>query len=80
MQMLDMNETIDLLAKANSVRLYGYVLGMDENNFLRRALDLRVRWAMKRGKPKKTWLRPVMEQSRKVVLKKVMPITVQDRL
>ena len=39
MQMLDLNETIDQLAKANSVRWYGHVLRKDKNNFLRRALD-----------------------------------------
>ena len=44
MQMLDMNETIDLLAKGNSVRWYGHVLRKDKNNFLRRALDVKVKW------------------------------------
>ena len=50
MQMLDLNETIDHLAKFNSVRWYGHVLRKDKNNFLRRALDLKVKWTMKRGK------------------------------
>ena len=40
MQMLDLNETIDQLAKANSVRWHGHVLRKDKTNFLRRALDL----------------------------------------
>ena len=43
MQTLDMKETIDQLAKTNSVHWYGHVLRKDKNNFLRRALDLRVR-------------------------------------
>ena len=43
MWMLDLNETLDQLAKASSVRWYGHVLRKDENNFLRRALDLRVK-------------------------------------
>ena len=67
-QMLDMNETIEQLVKANSVRWHGHVLRRDENNFLTRALDLRVKWTMKRGRPKKTWLKTVVEQSRKVGL------------
>ena len=49
-QMLDMNETIDQLAKANSVRLYGYVLRKDKNNFIRRALDFNVKGTRKRSR------------------------------
>ena len=68
MQMLDLNETMDMLVKANSVRWYGYVLRKDENNFLRRALDIKVKWTIKMGTPNKTWLREVVEQSREVGL------------
>ena len=35
MQMLDLKETMDQLAKANSVRWYGHVLRSDKDNFLR---------------------------------------------
>ena len=42
MQMLDLNETVDQLAKSNSVRWYGHVLRKDKNNLPRWALDLRV--------------------------------------
>ena len=38
MQMLDLNETIDQLARANSVHGYGHVLKKDKNNFMRRPL------------------------------------------
>ena len=65
MQMLDLNETIDLVAKANSVRWYGYLLRKDRNKFFRRALDLRVKETKQMGRPKKAWLRSVVEQSRK---------------
>ena len=41
MQMLDLNETMDQLTKANSVCWYGHVLRKDENNILRTALDLK---------------------------------------
>ena len=68
MQMLDLNETTDQLANANSVRWYGHVLRKDKNNFLRRALDLRAKGTGKRGRLKKTWLKAVIGQSRKVEL------------
>ena len=55
MQMFDLNEAIDQLAIANSVRWYGHVLRKDKNNFLRRALDIKVKGKMKRGRPQKTW-------------------------
>ena len=54
MQMLDLNETMDQLARANSVCWYGHVLRKDMNNFMRRSLDLNVNGTMKRGRPKKT--------------------------
>ena len=66
--MLDLNETTDQLAKANSVRWYGHVLRKDKNNLLRRALDFEVKGTRKRSRPKKTWQRAVVEQSRKVGL------------
>ena len=37
MKQFDLEETIDLLAKANSVHWYGHVLRKDKNNLLRRA-------------------------------------------
>ena len=40
----------------------------DKNNFLRRALDFIVKGIVNRGRPKKTWLKAVVEQSRKVGL------------
>ena len=43
MQMLDLNETIDKLARANSARWHEPVLRKDKNNFLRRALHLNAR-------------------------------------
>ena len=47
MQMLDLNETIDQLEKANNVRWYGHVLRKDKNNFLTRALDFKAKGTMK---------------------------------
>ena len=37
-------------------------------NFLTRALEFKVKWTIKRGRPKKTWLKAVVEQSRKLGL------------
>ena len=66
LQMFDLNEATDELAKSNSVRSYGHVLRKDKNNLLRRALDFEVKGSRKRGRPKKIWLTAVVEQSRKV--------------
>ena len=40
----------------------------DKNNFLRRTLDFIVKGIINRGRPKKRWLKAVVEQSRKVGL------------
>ena len=37
----------------------------DRNYFLRGASDFRVEWTGKRGRPTKTWLNALVEQSRK---------------
>ena len=42
MFLLDLNETIDLLAMAGNVRWNGYVLRREDDHVLRRALDLEV--------------------------------------
>ena len=70
MHMLDSNKTIDQLAKGNSVRWYGHVLRKDKNNSMRMALDIKVYWTRKSGGAKNTWLKAVIEQSRKVGLNK----------
>ena len=49
MQMLDLNGTLDQLAKASSVRWYGHVLRKDKNNLKRRPLDFRVRVTRNKG-------------------------------
>ena len=53
MLMLDLNEAIDLLAIANSVRWYGHVLQSEDGLVLRMALDFlvegqRKKWRLKR--------------------------------
>ena len=49
MQMLVLSEAIYQLARANSVRWYGHVLRKDKSNFLRRALDFKVKGTRKKG-------------------------------
>ena len=68
MQLLDLNEPIDHLARANCVLWYGQVLRKDRNNLLRRVLEVKVRWTRRIGRPKKTWLKAVVGRSRKVWL------------
>ena len=65
MLMLDLNETMHQPARANCVRWNGHVLRKDKSNFLRWALDFKAKGTRKRGRPKKTRLRAVVEQSRK---------------
>ena len=49
MQILDLNETMDQPARANTVCWHRHVLGKDKNNFLRRVLDFKVTGTRKRG-------------------------------
>ena len=43
------NETIDQLEKAISNRWYGHVLRKAKNNFLRKAIDIKVKMAEEKG-------------------------------
>ena len=54
MLMLGLNETIDQLAIANSVRWYGHVLRREDGHVLRRSLDFEVGGQRKKCKPKRT--------------------------
>ena len=47
--MMDLSETIDQLAIANSVRWYGHVLRREDGHVLRRALDSEVEGQGKKG-------------------------------
>ena len=68
MQLLDMNETIDQLARAIGVRWYGHALRKDMNNFLISAFDNKWKWTRKIGRPKLTRLKAVAVQDRNVGL------------
>ena len=67
MLMLGLNDTIDQLAMANSVRWYGHVLRREDGHVLRRALDFEVEGQRRKGWSKRTWKKQVEEESVKVV-------------
>ena len=68
--MLGLNETIDQLATANSVRWNGHVLRREDGHVLRRALDCEVEGQWKKGRPKRTWKTQDEEESVKVGLRR----------
>ena len=57
MLVLDLSETIDQLAMANSVRWYGDVLRRDDGHVLRRALHFEVDDQRNKWRPKRSWKR-----------------------
>ena len=63
MFMLNLNEGIDLMAIANSVGWYGHVLRREDGDVLSRALDFEVEGERKKGRLKRTWRKPVEEES-----------------
>ena len=70
MFMLGLNEIIDQLAMANSVRWYGHVFWREDSHVLRRALDVEAEGQSKKGRPKRTWKRQVEEESVKIGLRR----------
>ena len=70
MIILGLNEAIDLLATANSVRWCGHVLRREDGHVLRRALDFEVVGHRKKGKLKRTWKNQVEEESVKFGLRR----------
>ena len=55
MFMQNLNESIDQLAMANSVRWYDHVLRREDGHVLRWALDFEVEGQWKKGRPDRTW-------------------------
>ena len=54
---------------SNSVCWYGHVLGREDGNILRRALDFENEGQRTKGRPQGTWKRQVVEESMKVGLR-----------
>ena len=70
MFMLGLNETIDLLAIANSVRCHRLVLRREDGHALRKALDFEIEDQRKKGRPKRTWKKQIDGESAKVGLRR----------
>ena len=68
--MLCLNETINQLAMANSVRWYVHVLMTEDVHVLRRALDFEAEDQREKVSPKRTWKRQVEKESVKVGLRR----------
>ena len=68
MFMFGLNKIIDQLAMVNGIRWYGHVLRREHGHALRRALDVEVENQRKKGRPKWTWKKQVVEESVKVGL------------
>ena len=63
MVMLGLSETIDQLAMANSVCLYGHVLRREDGHVLRRALDFEFEDQRMKGRLKRTWKKQDEEEN-----------------
>ena len=70
MLMLDLNETIDQLAMANSVCWNGHVLRREDGRVFRRALDLEVDGQRNKERPNRTWKKQVEQECVKAGLRR----------
>ena len=68
--MLGFHETMALLAIADSVCWYGYVLRKEDSHVLRRALDFEVKGQRKKGRPRRTWKKQVGKECVKIGLRR----------
>ena len=68
--MLGLNVSMDELAIANIVRLYGHVLRREDGYVLIRALDFQVEVQRKKVRLKRTWKKQVEEESVEVGLRR----------
>ena len=67
---LGLNETIEQLAMANSVRWDDQVLRREDGHTLRRSLDFEVEGQRRKKRPKRTWKMQFGEENMKVGLKR----------
>ena len=65
MSLLGLKNTLDGLARASEVRLYGHVSRRNNGDVLRRALDIEVA-VRESGRPNMTWKRQVEKRSEQI--------------
>ena len=70
MSLLGLKDTLDGLARANGLRLYGHVLRRDNGDVLRRALDFEVAGTRGHERPNMTWKRQVEEHTNQIERKR----------
>ena len=68
MEMLDLKETFDKMAKVNGVLWYEHVVRKDDGNVLKKASMLEVNGQRNRGRLKQIWRRQVEENANKIGL------------
>ena len=68
MEMLNLKETFDKMAKVNRVLWYEHVVRKDDGNVLKKALMLEVNGQRNRGRLKQIWRRQVEENVNKIGL------------
>ena len=69
MEMLGLKKTLDRMAKAYGVRWYGYVIRIDDDSILKKAMMLEVNGKRKQGRSTMTWRRQAEESVKEVGLK-----------
>ena len=65
MDMWGIKETLDWMAKASSIRLYGHILRKKDKNVIVKALKFEVSSSRERGRPKQTWKKQVENETNK---------------
>ena len=65
MDMLGIKESLNGMAKASSMRWYGYVLTKEDENVVVKALKFEVSGTRGRGRPKQTWKKQVENEMKK---------------
>ena len=68
MEMLDLKETFDQMAKVNGVLWYKHVVRKDDGSVLKKALMLEVNEQRNRERLKQIWRRQVKENANKIGL------------
>ena len=63
--MFGIKESLDRMAKANSIRWYGHVLRKEDENVIVKALKFEVSGSRRRGRPKQTWKKQVENEMKK---------------